>query len=121
MLAARAAGDDARATLAFDVYAHRLRRELGGMIAVLGGLDVLVFTGGVGEHAPEVRAAACEIGPLGDNVQTLVVPAREDIEIARQVRLLPGAATSITSSCSSRKATCVTVSRFVFDFQCIEV
>ena len=48
------------ATLAFDVYVHRLRRELGAMIAVLGGLDVLVFTGGVGEHAPEVRTAACE-------------------------------------------------------------
>ena len=62
VLAARAEGD-APATLAFDVYVHRLRRELGAMIAVLGGLDVLVFTGGVGEHAAEVRAAACE--PLG--------------------------------------------------------
>jgi acetate kinase len=87
VLAARAAGD-ASATLAFDVYVHRLRRELGGMIAVLGGLDVLVFTGGVGEHAPEVRAAASEIGELGANVRTLVVPAREDIEIARHVRAL---------------------------------
>jgi acetate kinase len=85
VLAARAAGD-AAATLAFDVYVHRLRRELGGMIAVLGGLDALVFTGGVGEHAPEVRAAASELGALLENVPTLVVPAREDVEIARQVR-----------------------------------
>lgn len=87
VLAARAAGDE-RAVLAFDVYAHRLRRELGGMIAVLGGLDVLVFTGGVGEHSPEVRDAACKIGALGENLRVLVVPAREDIEIARQVRTL---------------------------------
>ena len=87
VLAARARGDET-ATLAFDVYAHRLRRELGGMIAVLGGIDVLVFTGGVGEHAPEVRAAAGEIGAMSSKVQVLVIPAREDLEIARQVRAL---------------------------------
>jgi len=87
VLAARALGDDA-ATLAFDVYVHRLRRELGGMIAVLGGIDVLVFTGGVGEHAAEVRAAASEISAVSEKVHILVVPAREDLEIARQVRQL---------------------------------
>jgi acetate kinase len=113
VLAARAGGDD-RAALAFDVYAHRLRREMGGMIAVLGGLDVLVFTGGVGEHCPEVRAAACdalgytgvrldadrneslvgegEIGGIDATVPVFVVAAREDIEIARQVRVLLGTA-----------------------------
>jgi acetate kinase len=113
VLAARAAGDE-RAALAFDVYAHRLRRELGGMIAVLGGLDGLVFTGGVGEHAPEVRAAACdglgfagvgldadrnrslagdgEISGRDAAVPVFVVAAREDIEIARQVRGVVGPA-----------------------------
>src|SRR5205814_5145631 len=107
VLAARARGDGA-AALAFDAYVHRLRRELGGMIAVLGGLDVLVFTGGVGEHAAEVRAAACEalgfagisvdrrrnaslsregeISGVDTRARTFVVTAREDIEIARQVR-----------------------------------
>jgi acetate kinase len=111
VLAARAAGDEA-ATLAYDVYVHRLRRELGEMIAVLGGLDVLVFTGGVGEHAPDVRAAACEvlgfaavsldsgrneslrgegeIGAADAKVRSFVVTAREDVEIARQVRELQG-------------------------------
>ena len=111
VLAARA-GHDAAATLAFDVYVHRLRRELGGMIAVLGGLEVLVFTGGVGEHAHEVRAAACaalgfagaaldparnvslggegEISAADAAVRTFVVAAREDIEVARQVRALLG-------------------------------
>jgi acetate kinase len=85
VLAARAVGDEA-ATLAFDVYVHRLRRELGGMIAVLGGIDVLVFTGGVGEHVADVRSAASEISAAGKEIRTLVVPAREDLEIARQVR-----------------------------------
>ena len=87
VLAARARGDEA-ASLAFEVYAHRLRRELGGMIAVLGGIDVLLFTGGVGEHVPEVRSAVSESGVVGEEVHTLVVPAREDLEIARQVRTL---------------------------------
>jgi acetate kinase len=111
VLTARDAGDDA-AALAFDVYMHRLRREIGEMIAVLGGVDVVVFTGGVGEHAAEVRAAACavlgfagigldadrnaalegegEIGAPSAGVRTFVVTAREDIEVARQVRELLG-------------------------------
>jgi acetate kinase len=95
-------------TLAFDVYIHRLRREIAAMAAALGGLDALVFTGGVGEHQPAVRAAAGaglgflgldidgqtnsavtgdgEIGAAGASVRTLVVTAREDLEISRQVR-----------------------------------
>ena len=95
-------------TLAFDVYVHRLRREIAAMVAALGGLDALVFTGGVGEHQPAVRAAAGaglgflgvevdphrnaatesdgEIGAAGAPVRTLVVTAREDLEISRQVR-----------------------------------
>jgi acetate kinase len=49
-----------RAKLAFDIYVHhRLRAAIGGMAAVLGGIDALVFTAGVGENSPEVRAAAC--------------------------------------------------------------
>jgi acetate kinase len=99
-------------TLAFDVYIHRLRREIAAMAAALGGLDALVFTGGVGEHQPVVRAAAGaglgflgvdvdperngavtgdgEIGAAGATVRTLVVTAREDLEISRQVRELLG-------------------------------
>jgi acetate kinase len=51
---------NARARLAFDTYVHSLRCHLGAMLASLGGLDVLVFTAGVGEHAAQVRAAACD-------------------------------------------------------------
>jgi len=55
------AGDkSARAQLAFDIFIHRLRREIGSMIAVLGGLDALVFTAGIGENSADVRAAACD-------------------------------------------------------------
>jgi acetate kinase len=52
-------GND-RAKLALDIYLHRLRREIGGMLMSLGGLDALVFTGGVGENSALVRSAACE-------------------------------------------------------------
>ena len=98
--------DAARA--AFDVYVHRLCREIAGMTAALGRLDALVFTGGVGEQAPSVRLAvaqrleylgvsieestnssACSdrmISPPDAVVRTLVVTSREDLEIASQVR-----------------------------------
>ena len=100
---------DEHAALAFDVYLHRLVREIAAMTAALGGLDALVFTGGVGEHAPAIRQAAAErLSHLGVAVdehlnalrepadrdvstgdadaRTLVVQAREDLEIARQTR-----------------------------------
>ena len=100
VIAARDDGD-AKASLAFDVYIHSLRRALGAMVAVMGHVDVFVFTGGVGENEPAVRAA-CSI-PIDDDanarthadgeitapdtpVRTFVVTAREDLEIARQAR-----------------------------------
>src|SRR5437667_2009014 len=104
----RIADGDERAELAFDVYIHRLRALIAGMAAAMNGLDVLVFTGGVGENAAPVRSAAVaglrflgvEIGPTleaspsgdydisgpGASVPTLVIKSREDIEVAREVR-----------------------------------
>jgi acetate kinase len=105
---------DDGAALAFGVYVHRLRAGIAAMTAGLGGLDALVFTGGVGERSGPVRAAAAYgLGFLGvgldaernaaadgtgdvdvsgpdARVRTLVVAAREDLEIARQVRALLG-------------------------------
>ncbi len=102
---------DADATLALDVYLHRLVREIGAMTVSAGGLDVLVFTGGVGEHASELRAEAgrrlaylgvvldeaanaatadADITAPGASVQTVVVSAAEDVEIAREVRRVLG-------------------------------
>jgi acetate kinase len=99
-----------RAKLAFDIFVHRLRSSMGAMIAVLGGIDALVFTAGIGENSPEVRAAACEsFGFLGAKldpaknaqsppdqeisrfdsaVRILIVRAQEDWAIARECRRL---------------------------------
>ena len=107
-----ARGDEA-SRLALAVYAHRLRKGIAAMAAALGGVDVCVFTGGVGENSPEIRAdAAAGLGFLGmeidtdanvsiaddgdisspdSAVRTLVVTAREDLEMAQQARDLLGA------------------------------
>ena len=100
---------DDRARTALAVYVHRLRALIAAMTAAMDGLDALVFTGGVGEHAPAVRAAACAgLGFLGVSldesrngaplegdadvadpasaVRVLVVESREELEIARSVR-----------------------------------
>jgi len=85
---------DADAELALGVYVHRLRAGIAAMVASLGGLDALVFTGGVGERAARVRELACTglehlgVGAPGSTVRVLTVRAREDLEIARQARAL---------------------------------
>ena len=84
VVAARDRGD-ARAGLAVDVFVHRVAAGVGAMIASLGGLDALVFTGGIGEHSAEVRTRVADrFAFLG--MPVLVVPAREDLTICRAVR-----------------------------------
>jgi len=105
---ARAAAGEARAELARDVYLHRLVASVAAMTAALGGLDALVFTGGVGENSAEIRSLTMarlgflgvradternaagsgdrDIGAPEASVRSLRIAAREDIEIARQVR-----------------------------------
>jgi acetate kinase len=84
---ARADDGDGDAVLARDVYLARLVSLLGATVATLGGLDVLVFTGGVGEHAPEIRnLVAARLFWLADPVPILVVPAREDLQMAAEIR-----------------------------------
>jgi acetate kinase len=64
LLARRAS--DARAAEAIDVFCYRVKSWIGALAAVLGGLDSLVFSGGIGENSPEVRRSACEgLGFLG--------------------------------------------------------
>ena len=116
VLAAMHAGND-RAQLAFELYVHRLRTALGGMAAVLEGLDVLVFTGGVGENSCELRSAACQgldflgvtldvkknerpsldadISSPGSRVNVLVIRAQEDWAIAAECWKLSGAAATV--------------------------
>jgi acetate kinase len=105
---ARAGAGDADASLAVDVYTHRLCAGVAAMAASLGGIDALVFTGGVGENAPAIRARAAlgvsflgveidaaandqvssdaEVTAQGAPVRTLVLRAREELEMARQTR-----------------------------------
>ena len=75
---------NSRAKLAFDIYIHRLVAGIGAMIAVLGGMDALIFTAGVGENSAEVREAACQqIGFLGVKLDaTANAQRRPDIDIA---------------------------------------
>jgi acetate kinase len=111
VLTARDRGNE-RAGLAVDVFVHRLVTGMGAMIGALGALDALVFTGGIGEHSPEIRArAAAAFAWLGADVddeanaaassdadvsapearvRILVVTAREDLVIARSARALIG-------------------------------
>jgi acetate kinase len=99
-------GGHKRAKLAFDIYVHRLQSAIGGMAAVLSGMDALVFTAGVGENSPEVRAAVCgtmdflglrldygknaarafdtDISALDSRVRVFVIPAAEDWAIAAE-------------------------------------
>jgi acetate kinase len=73
-----------RAQLAFDIYAHRLLREIGSMLAVLGGADALVFTGGVGENCAPLRDRVTQQFAFLPNLRVLVIRAEEEWEIARQ-------------------------------------
>jgi acetate kinase len=114
LLARESAGDE-RARLALEIYAYRIRKYLGAYCAVLGRVDAVVFTGGVGENAARVRSltcaglgglgilldeaanaaasgARCEIGGPGSAVRVLVVRTNEELEIARQALATLGSA-----------------------------
>jgi acetate kinase len=105
ILKAKEAGNQ-RAKLAFDIFVHRLRSGIGSMVAVLGGLDALIFTAGIGENSEAVRWAVCEsfgflqlkldrikndqspvdedIAAKDSRVRVLVIRAQEDWAIARE-------------------------------------
>jgi acetate kinase len=103
-----AAAGDPRADLAVEVFADRVRKYLGAYWAVLGGVDLVVFTGGIGERSPDARrrilAPMAELGwrldpernaagpderaagPDGQRPAIWVIPTREELQIAREVR-----------------------------------
>lgn len=108
------AGDPA-AQLAIEIYVHRLQKYIGGYLAILGGLDALVFTAGVGENAAVIRQRVAEplahlgigidqqrngtakvagkvidLTPAAATVRTLVVPTDEELAIAQQIAALIG-------------------------------
>ncbi len=97
------ASDDPLATKAIALFVYRIGRELGSLAASLGGLDALVFTAGIGEHAPEIRRQACQqaawlgieldeaantagvarITTADSRTSAWVIPTNEDLMIAR--------------------------------------
>jgi acetate kinase len=101
--------DAAAARDAIDVFVHRLVREIGALAATAAGFDTLVFTGGIGERSPSIRAATCaalqwlgveldaaansagaqRLHGSGSRVQVWTIPTDEELVIARHcVRLL---------------------------------
>jgi acetate kinase len=100
------ASDDPRAAFAVELFCYRIHRELGSLCAALGGLDALVFTGGIGEHAAPVRARVLQLaawlgiepdadanakhGPrlttAGSRARAWVIPTDEELMIARHTR-----------------------------------
>jgi len=102
--------DSPRARLAIDHFVYRISRELGGLAAVLGGLDALVFTAGIGENSALIRRLVCQqaqwlgidldplaneqsvarISSVGSRVSAWVVPTNEELMIARHTRQLLG-------------------------------
>lgn len=100
--------DDPRAQLAVDLFVYRIGRELGSLAAALGGLDALVFTAGIGEHAAEIRARVCRdaawlgveldeeanatngprISSATSRTSAWVIPTNEELMIARHTRRL---------------------------------
>jgi acetate kinase len=87
-LEVRARANDPAAILALDVFATAVRKMIGAYMALLGGVDLLVFTGGIGEHSEGIRSASTSglesLGLTADRIQ--VVPAEEEQQMARHCR-----------------------------------
>jgi acetate kinase len=84
----RIRSNDSRATLALNVFATSVRKVIGAYAALLGGIELLVFTGGIGEHSNHIRSLAAGglefLGFTADKIQ--IVPAQEEPQIARHCR-----------------------------------
>jgi acetate kinase len=99
-----------RAKLAVDLFVYRIRREMGSLIAALGGVDALVFTGGIGENSDQIRERICRdaawlgveldaaansrrgpcISTAGSRVKAWVIPTNEELMIARHTKRVTG-------------------------------
>jgi acetate kinase len=99
-----------RAKLAVDLFLYRIRREMGSLVAAIGGLDAVVFTGGIGENSDQIRERVCRdaawlgveldadanakggpcISAPGSRVKAWVIPTNEELMIARHTRRVVG-------------------------------
>lgn len=103
--------NDDRAKLAFEMFCYRIKKYIGAYYAVLGRVDAVIFTGGIGENAPYSREKICGdlshlgisidhelnfantsgarcINKLGSSVKTMIVPTNEELEIAIETKLV---------------------------------
>jgi acetate kinase len=121
------ASDDPLAASTVALFVYRFSRELGSLAASLGGLDALVFTAGIGEHAPEIRRRACQqaswlgvelddaanvsgaarISTPASKVSVWVIPTNEDLMIARHTWQLTEGDTTKSDNSSQRKICCL--------------
>jgi acetate kinase len=104
------ASDEPRARLAVDLFVYRIRRELGSLVAALGGLDAIVFTAGIGENSAAIRERVCRdsawlgveldaaanasgrphISTVKSSVAVWVIPTNEELMIARHTQRVLG-------------------------------
>jgi acetate kinase len=88
----RARAKDQRASLALNVFVTAVRKAIGAYAALLGGVDLLVFTGGIGEHSDYVRSGVTDglefLGLTADKIK--IIPAQEEQQIARHCRSMMG-------------------------------
>jgi len=92
-LEAKAKSGNKRARLAIDIFVYRIRKYIGAYLSVLGGLDALIFTAGIGENQAGIRKKICKglFGCLGKPVKIMVIPTDEELMIARQTyKLIKG-------------------------------
>jgi acetate kinase len=106
--------DDRRARLAIEIFCYRVRKYIGAFLAAMGGADAILFTGGIGENSPEIRAPICDglewaglsldgdknkktvavkgiISREGSRLAAYVIPTDEELLIARDtVRCILG-------------------------------
>ncbi|MFA4854705.1 MAG: acetate kinase [Candidatus Omnitrophota bacterium] len=92
-LEAKAKAGNQRARLAIDIFVYRIRKYIGAYLSVLGGLDALIFTAGIGENQAGIRKKICKglFGCLEKPVKIMVIPTDEELMIARQTyKLIKG-------------------------------
>lgn len=84
------AAGDAAATLALAIFCRSVAKQIAGMLVVLGGADLIIFTGGIGEHDAAVRAAISADLAFAGPIAQRVLPSQENAQIARHVGRLLG-------------------------------
>jgi acetate kinase len=92
LLCASSQANNKRARLAIDIFVYRIRKYIGAYAAIMGGVDALIFTAGIGENSAFIRKRVCQgiLNSLKNKPKVLVIPTDEELMIARQTYKLVG-------------------------------